>query len=185
MADILTGAIGGRRRRLTTPRVDLTPMVDLGFLLITFFMYTTTLARPKVMELTMPDRAHVASEPPAIPAEATIVLLPAAHHRIAWYRGTDEHMQDLHWCTCSGNEDLRGTIRSEIMRVAQLPANFSREAHKLHVLIRPDTAASYDDIVRVLDEMTINAVPHYTMMRITSDEQLALKKSLQPVVENE
>jgi biopolymer transport protein ExbD len=177
MADLQISASCGHRRKLTTPRVDLSPMVDLGFLLITFFMYTTTLARPAVMDLEAPDRHQSTANGVEIPAEATLILLPASGHRIAYYNGLPDPAARLSWCGFTGRNDLRALLAREQARVRGLPGTYSGKAHKLHVLIKPDTAASWDDIVQVLDEMTIGAVPYYSMMHITADEQAALKQN--------
>lgn len=175
MAEIQTSSTGNKRRKSSTPRIDLTPMVDLGFLLITFFMYTTTLARPKVMELQMPHKP-AGKATTTIPAEATIVLMPAAHHLVACYKGTDKTPESLTWQAFEGRNSLRILLQSGMSRVQSLPATFSKEAHELHVLIKPDTSASYQDIVRTLDEMAINGVPYYTMMHIGPGERAAIQK---------
>lgn len=173
MADIQPAASGKGRRKLSTPRIDLTPMVDLGFLLITFFMYTTTMAKPKVMEIAAPPRNMGGGV--TVPAEATLVVLPTADHHVAYYQGTEEATMSLQWCSFTGVNSLRRVLEQETARVKALPANYSMEAHKLHVLIKPDTAAAYEDIVNTLDEMNIAAVPYYTLMRISVTEQHAIK----------
>ncbi len=175
MAELQTTVSGKRGRKITTPRIDLTPMVDLGFLLITFFMYSTTLAQPKVMELQMPYQPPKAAKSVEIPGEATLILIPAASHAIAYYRGL-ESTETIAWCGFTGSNNLRHLLEKERARVKALPESFSAEAHKLHVLIKPDTSAAYQDIVRTLDEMAIADVPYYTMMRISPEEQIALKK---------
>jgi biopolymer transport protein ExbD len=171
MADFQPAA-SGKGRKLSTPRIDLTPMVDLGFLLITFFMYTTTMARPKVMEIGVPP-ANVPPGTPA-PAEATLVLIPTQGHRVAYYAGTDPSMVNLRSCSFNEANSLRRLLGHESARVKALPASFSSEAHQLHVLIKPDTAAAYEDIVNTIDEMTIAAVPSYTLMHISATEQNAI-----------
>jgi biopolymer transport protein ExbD len=178
MAEIQTPASGNKRRKLSTPRIDLTPMVDLGFLLITFFMYTTTMARPRVMDLHMPYNPRKEVKPPVIPAESTIVLLPTGADSIAFYPGTQQASAGIKWCNYSSNNSLRSLIQKEISRVAHLPNTFSNAAHKLHVLIKPDTSAPYDAVVHCLDEMAISEVPYYTIMRITAEEQTAIRKFL-------
>src|SRR5579883_696437 len=83
MADVLAKGNKGPRRNI---RIDLTPMVDLGFLLICFFMYTATLAKSKVMEINspIPDYTH----PTPWPEEATITLISVSAHKIIYYPGT-------------------------------------------------------------------------------------------------
>jgi biopolymer transport protein ExbD len=176
MADIQVHQQQGKRRRYGTPRVDLTPMVDLGFLLITFFMYTTTLARPATMDLQVPDK-HGTDSPTPIPGEATIVVIPAAAHHIAWYSGLNDPNEKLQWCDKDGGKSLRSVLMRKGREVAQLPSSFSAEAHKLHVLIKPDTSADYADVISVLDEMLIAAVPSYSIVYLQPAEQEAIKKS--------
>jgi biopolymer transport protein ExbD len=178
MADLQLSASNKGRRNLSTPRIDLTPMVDLGFLLITFFMYTTTMAQPKVMELQMPYVPPVVSTPPPIPEESTIVILPTGSHNIAWYSGTHQASEGIKWLGLTGNNNLRALLQQEKKRVANLPLTFSNEAHKLHVLIKPDSSSAYDDIVRCLDEMAISDVPYHAIMRITEEEQIAVRNFL-------
>jgi biopolymer transport protein ExbD len=179
MADFQPAASGNRRRKLSTPRIDLTPMVDLGFLLITFFMYTTTMAKPKVMELQMPYVPHEHVDSSKIPAESTLILLPTSGHRVAYYRGAELADESLAACSFAGNNSLRKLIEEETKRVTSLPATFSKEAHKLHVLIKPDTSSAYEDMVSSLDEMAIAEVPYYTIMHIGVDEQSAIQKYFQ------
>lgn len=176
MADFQPAASGKGRRKLSTPRIDLTPMVDLGFLLITFFMYTTTLAKPKVMELQMPLKTEGIINCVAIPAEATLVIIPTIRHQVAYYPGTSTSPDELRWCRFEGPNNLRMLLQQETVRVKALPPSFSREAHKLHVLIKPDTSAAYEDVVHALDEMAISEVPYYTLMKPTVDEVAAMKK---------
>ena len=160
------------KRKVQAPRIDLTPMVDLGFLLITFFMFTTTMAREKVMDIRMPD-----NEPSPVPtvfiAESTITLIPDKNHTVRYYEGT-----------LTGPGDLKTTTAANILlvllkkknEVAALPASFSTEAHKLHVLIKPTTDSKYEDVVRMMDDMLIADVIYYALTDITEDELQELKK---------
>ena len=178
MAELQMTPGNGRRKRIRTPRVDLTPMVDLGFLLITFFMYTTTLARPKLMDLSVPDKSKSTEQPVVIPAESSLIVIPTSNHKIAWIRGTDDPAKGYQFCGYSGSHNLRGLLVAEQARTKTLGPGFSKEAHQLHVLIKPDTGATFQDIVHCLDEMTINAVYYSSMMPISALEKETVKKSL-------
>src|ERR1700740_323934 len=94
MADIDTSGGGGhgkhkggiRSKKMST-RVDLTPMVDLAFLLITFFMLTTTLNKPKAMELNMPKKVENKEEQEDVPDCAVMHVLLDTMDRIWYYEG--------------------------------------------------------------------------------------------------
>src|SRR5215218_7236204 len=82
-------------RRITgkvSTRVDLTPMVDLGFLLITFFMLTTVLSKPQILAMVMPDDTHDAGDP--IPESKTLTLILGADDKVFWYEGITSPVLD-------------------------------------------------------------------------------------------
>lgn len=161
------------RRRPAAPRVDLTPMVDLGFLLIAFFMFTTTLAKPHTMELELPQVPDPGHASTVYPDTATISLLPISNHQVAWYRGQLKDPGQLHLSDFS----IAG-VRLIMMQIAaelsHLPPSFSKEAHQLHVLIKPTDFCTYEDVVALLDEMKIIAVPYYAMTDPGTDELSSL-----------
>ena len=94
MADIDTSGGGGHKKggvkkpkKLST-RIDLTPMVDLGFLLITFFIFTTTMAKPKTMEINMPYKDDIEVKDPTEVKESTaLTILLSKEHRVYYYEG--------------------------------------------------------------------------------------------------
>lgn len=85
-----------RCARLST-RVDLAPMVDLGFLLITFFIFTTRLSQPMTINLVMPANGD-------IPASKTVKLVLEAENRVFYYPGAEVWNQN---CTDFSPTGLR------------------------------------------------------------------------------
>jgi biopolymer transport protein ExbD len=161
MADIHLPQKQGKRRKLTPPRIDLTPMVDLGFLLITFFILTTTMTEKKVMEIYMP----VNGTPSALPYTSALTIIPASRHRIQYYEGFfKEEVKETNY------KGIRDVIIAKQNMLKTLPGTFSAEAHKLHVIIKPHELSQYEDLVKVLDEMLICDVPYYTIDDITKGE---------------
>src|ERR1700760_1410107 len=79
---------GGKvRSKKQSTRVDLTAMVDLAFLLITFFILTTTLQKPKAMALVMPDKDQKTNQQLPVAASRTMTLILGSNHKFEWYIG--------------------------------------------------------------------------------------------------
>ncbi len=170
MAEINVAGKNGRSR-LQGPRIDLTPMVDLGFLLITFFMITTTLAKPKTLAINMPSNEYTKT-PTVFIDECTVTLVAVKAHRVVYYFGA---LKDVSQLKTVSIDKVRDVLINKKKAVAALSASFSAEAHKLHVLIKPNKDCKYDDVVRLLDEMNINDVVYYAITDVTADEQLYIK----------
>lgn len=179
MAEMEVADKGGKKgpgvkkgKKLST-RVDLTPMVDLGFLLITFFMLTTTLSKPKTMQINMPykDDNEVIEEETKIKESTALTVLLSKKHRVYYYEGmaTDPESAPEVMLTSFKNPDgIRDVIINKKDKVASLRRSGQLNAKdKTTVLIKPDTNSTYEDMVNILDEMAINDIRVYAIVDIT------------------
>ncbi len=180
MAEMDTSSSGGHKKgpgvkkgkKLST-KIDLTPMVDLGFLLITFFMYTTTMSKPKTMEINMPykDENLKEEEQSKIKASTALTVLLSKEHRVYYYEGlADDPTKppELKVTYFKSKDGIRDEIIDKKKRIEELKQQGALTAKdQLTVLIKPDTTSTYDDLVNILDEMSINDVRTYAIIDIT------------------
>lgn len=154
---------GGRRAKKLSTRVDMTPMVDLGFLLITFFMLTTTLLQPKTMDLIMPRDD---GEPQSLAESNAMTVLLGANNTVKYYEGM-YHPEDVKTTTYA---DIRDAIIKKKEAIMKKSGD-----NKLMVLIKANSDANYRNVVDIMDEMLINRVDRYAMVDITDEEKALLK----------
>ncbi len=140
--------------------IDLTPMVDLAFLLISFFMLTTVLQENMSMELKMPENT---GEPIPIAHSRTITLIADANNQLYYYNGED--MQNLSKSNYS-NAGLRQLLYERIQQ--QRAADPGKG---LICIIKLTGGADYNDMINLLDEMEITNVPTYAIQDITEAEK--------------
>ncbi|MCD6012844.1 MAG: biopolymer transporter ExbD [Flavipsychrobacter sp.] len=190
MAEMDTSSSGGHKKgpgvkkgkKLST-RIDLTPMVDLGFLLITFFMFTTTLAKPKTMEINMPykDEKLKEEEKNKIKNSVALTVLLSKNHRIYYYEGIGDDpnkapdLQITYFTPAKGIRDViikKKKMVDDMKRLGQLTAK-----DETTVLIKPDTTSTYSDLVNILDEMNINDIRVYAIIDISDIEQGFIKET--------
>lgn len=180
MAEMDTSSSGGHKKgpgvkkgkKLST-RVDLTPMVDLGFLLITFFMFTTTLSKPKTMQINMPfkDENIKEEEQSKIKESTALTVLLSSNHRIYYYEGIGSDPTkppELKITYFRQKDGIRDVILAKQKTIQDLKRGGNLvDKDQLTVLIKPDETSSYDDMVNILDEMSINDVRVYAIVDIT------------------
>jgi biopolymer transport protein ExbD len=153
---------GGQRSKKLSTRVDLTPMVDLGFLLITFFIFTTTMTESKAMRVIVP--ADGTDEPPPTTAHSkTISLVLGDQNRIYYYHGMD--MKSITGTNYSAS-GIRAVLQQKIKDVDALYGKTGETT----VLIKPTDQASYRNIVDILDEILINGVKKYVLLEASVEE---------------
>jgi len=161
-SETLTKKKGTKGKKLST-RVDLTPMVDLGFLLITFFIFTTSLSRPKVMNLILPADGGESTTPQS----KTISLILSGDNKIKWYEGNQ--LTSIHETNYAAG-GLRTVLQQ---KKASVSAAFGNDAKPV-VLIKPTNDATYANVVDALDEMSINNIKTYVLMDPDSTELAAI-----------
>ncbi len=174
---------GVKKGKKLSTRIDLTPMVDLGFLLITFFMFTTTLAKPKTMEINMPykDENLKEEEKNKLKASAALTVLLSKNHRVYYYEGIGDDPNQAPDLKITGFKAKDG-IRDAIIAKQKLVDGLKRSGalgpkDEATVLIKPDTTSTYSDLVNMLDEMNINDVKVYAIIDISDIEQGFIKET--------
>lgn len=170
MAEITSGdshrqhnKAGVSRMKKQSLRIDLTPMVDLGFLLITFFIITTSMTEPKSSELTLPDSKN--NVPMPVPESGSLTLLPVGNSIVYYYNGQLQ----------SNHSNLFKTTEQAIRKVIQQKKTFVGNS-KLFVILKPANTCVFQDVVTMLDEMLINDVSHYAMADMDEEERRLLKQ---------
>ncbi|MCZ8143815.1 ExbD/TolR family protein [Flavobacterium sp.] len=185
MAELNTNDGGGKkgsgkvRSKKQNSKVDLTAMVDLAFLLITFFMLTTTLSKPQAMDLGLPDKNDT-DEPESkikVDQRRTMTIILGDDNKIEWFHGLLEKPE-------AGGKPTRTThgregIRKEILkRVESVPQVTGNKDKGLIVIIKPTKESTYRNLVDILDEMAICSVPTYAIVNDFSDGEKALADKL-------
>ncbi len=154
---------GVKKSKKLSTRVDLTPMCDLGFLLITFFIFTTTLAEPTAMNLNMPKDTKDPNLENKVKESGSLTLMLGKSNVIYYYYGSDPTKMQT-----SGYKDLRKII---------LDKRKTTPADDLYIIIKPDKDATYKNAVDVLDEMTINDIKRYSMIDTTPEEYKLIQQT--------
>jgi len=128
------------KRRMGT-RIDMTPLVDVAFLLLTFFMLTTTFSLPQVLEINLPP-----SESRSEVTESSLLLLRVVNDgRIFWNFGTDQPRL-IQW------KDLRSFLRE---RAVSNP--------NMICLVKVDRKAKYSYSVQMIDELNLASITRFSL----------------------
>ena len=146
--------VKGRTRR-TAPRVDLTAMVDLMFLLTTFFMLTTSLSNLNAADIAKPDPCENCNM--EYPASRTMTVLLGKDHQVVEYLGTAEEAK----MKITPLNSIQKAIGDNEIRVAK--ANHNDVSKYMLVIIKPTATAKFQDFVDLIDEMKIAGIKSYTI----------------------
>jgi len=156
------------RAKKTAPKVDLTAMVDLMFLLTTFFMLTTTLSELKAADVFKPIPNEIRGP---YPASRTMTILLGKNNSAAYYMGETEK---ANMSTCKLSE-IENQITKNKLLVTKL--NKGNPAKFMIIIVKPTKTATYRDFIDVLDELKIADVKSYAIDddNISKNEEAFMK----------
>jgi biopolymer transport protein ExbD len=184
---------GVKKAKKLSTRVDMTPMVDLGFLLITFFIFTTTMSTPATMKLFMPKDEKDKDKQTEVKESGALTIMLGKDNGIFYYEG--QIKEDGSNFKSSTYKEIRDVIIKKKKDVIaahyhtpaceELQKNAKAKGDKdwkdackdkdFVVVIKPNSEATYKNTVDILDEMTINQVHRFALIDITSDENMLIK----------
>jgi len=155
---------GVKKSKKLSTRIDLTPMVDLGFLLITFFIFTTTMSQPTAFKLNLPKEADDHKDDTKIKNSGAFTILLGKDNNVFYYEGIlDPAGKNF---KSSNFKDIRNAI---------IEKKRHTEDKDFFVVIKPNDESNYKNVIDILDEMAINVVKRYALVDISDGEnQLVL-----------
>ena len=169
MAEIQGGGDGGHKKgtkvrsKKTSTRIDMTPMVDLAFLLLTFFVLTSTLSKPQTMEITMPERPKPDDVRPEVNEKKVLTLVLGENDKVYWYVGiTDPEVKRVDF----SKDGIRKVLIEK-----------NSEIREMIVLIKAMDESKYKNMVDILDEMTICNIKRYAIVDVTSVDKDLVKEA--------
>lgn len=183
---------GGKHKKVRAKKqsthIDMTPMVDLAFLLLTFFMLTTTFGKPKTMEINMPVKPDNIENQQLVNNAVTILL--SGDNKVYWYYGelkpetkltpTDYSPQGLRKLFLDKNakavemiKQLREQAAKNNMAdttLKRLEVEIKGKKEALMVLVKADDKAKYKNVIDVLDELNITMIGKYAIVDLGQQE---------------
>ena len=175
---------GVKKAKKLSTRVDMTPMVDLGFLLITFFIFTTTMSSPTTMDLNMPKDTNKDEELNKTKESGALTVLLGKGDQVYYYEGQLlPDASNFKQTTFKGIRDEIISKKKSVIDAYRTDAECEAKAREkgrpvsdcaeqdFVVVIKPDKEATYKNTVDILDEMTINRVKRFAMVKILDVEQ--------------
>ncbi len=185
------------RAKKNSTHIDMTPMVDLAFLLLTFFMLTTTFGKPKTMEINMPVKPDTPENQQLVNNAVTILL--SGDNKVYWYYGelkketsltaTDFSTGGLRKLLLDKNAwaiDAIKQLRAEAEKTHMADTTLKRQEvdiksqkKALMVLVKTDDKARYRNVIDALDELNICMIGKYALVDL-SQQEFDLIKTFQP-----
>ncbi len=161
---------GGKKTRTKLIRVDMTPMVDLGFLLITFFMFTTNFSKPNVMDVGFPAKGPVKATEIDYKNQITFIL--GKDGKVFYYQAEKKDV----------NESSLTEVSFDKAQVAKTIEAAKAQAPKkdiFTVIIKPADDSQYKTMVDMLDELAITKSERYGISEMNDKEKELYEKRVQ------
>ncbi|HEX8428971.1 biopolymer transporter ExbD [Hymenobacter sp.] len=162
------GGKGGKKRaKKMSTRIDMTPMVDLAFLLLTFFILTASFNKPNVMQLTLPVKEKNPDEQTVLKASDAFTIIMGENDKLYYYEGLLDN--DVKPELKTSNYSADGIRKVLLTRQRQNP--------KTVILIKPDEKSKYKNMVDILDEMNITDQKKYALVPASKADKDLIEKS--------
>jgi biopolymer transport protein ExbD len=169
---------GVKKGKKLSTRVDLTPMVDLGFLLITFFIFTTTMSQPTALKLFLPDDKVTPEDQNKAKESGVLTILMGANNHIYYYEGQlKSDGSNFLSASFNGENSIRDVILKKKADVRSRSADPENPYKDFVVVIKPSAECNYKNVIDILDEMAINVVKKYALVDISDGEAQLVKLS--------
>jgi biopolymer transport protein ExbD len=165
MAEITTtnSNKGGKRCTKKSTKVDLTPMVDLGFLLITFFVFTTTMSMTTAMGMVTPKDTIIDST--EIPESTVITVIPATGNKLYYYEGNQNTNLKTTDYSPSG---LRKLMMDKKKKV-------DANAKDVILIIKPSKLSSFKNLINIIDESKICMYKRYFLDKASEEDEIKIQ----------
>ncbi len=160
------GKGAGKSHKTTSTKVDMTPMVDLAFLLITFFMLTTTLSKQQIMQLNMPDKNDKNVDRPDVKESQAMTIILGEKDKVFWYT-TKDGVPEFHETNFNPEEGIRKVLLDK-----------NKTTQDLIVVIKAMEKSKYINIVDLIDEMHITNTERYALVDISKEDVTLVEKQV-------
>jgi len=189
---------GKRKAKKHGTHIDMTPMVDLACLLLTFFMLTTAFNKPKVMEIILPEKPKDNEKPPELDKDRALNIILVENNKVLWYVGmaepgkplaeADFSKEGIRKVLLQRNKELFTSIAKMNKDLTLGKLKLSRDSSEARVkrfykadklgpivLIKAYDGVKYRNVVDIIDEMAITNIARYSLVDINPVEKMMVQ----------